>query len=571
MHRLQQGGEMAKKATAIFVMVVLHLVTACAPAGPSPMPEPTGTPEEVLATLNLNLGGDPATLDPSLAADTVSQDVIANLFLGLTGTRDDTGEAIVQLATDWEVSQDGLVWTFHLRDDVYWVHYDPQTGVAEKKRQVTAHDVEYGVRRTINPATESPWAGPNHVIKNAEAVNFAVRGSQVSVGVQALDDHTIQFIMQQPASYFPSIASLCINYPQPREVIEEFGARWTEPGNLWTCGPYLLDTWRHRNRIVLVKNPHYHDAGSVAIDRVNFAMVGEGLTALHMYENGDLDSTPLPLIEPLEELERARADPQLAKELHWEPDLMTAYMMFNVTKPPVDNPLVRKALAAATDKQKMVGGVLGAEHIPAETFGPPEVVGSPAEDPNFEGIPFDPEQAREWLAEAGYPDGQGFPELIFWYTTHEANKPLADFVQQQWREHLGIEVKMVGQEFQVLQQALGEDPPPVWALAWMADYPDENNFVLEVCHPTKIRNYPRWNAEDPAAQRFMEITEAAAAESDPQKRKALYFEAEKILCVDEAIMVPLWHYRLPYLTKPYVDRTYNPLAPGLARWRVKAH
>jgi oligopeptide transport system substrate-binding protein len=571
MHRLQQGGEMAKKATAIFVMVVLHLVTACAPAGPSPMPEPTGTPEEVLATLNLNLGGDPATLDPSLAADTVSQDVIANLFLGLTGTRDDTGEAIVQLATDWEVSQDGLVWTFHLRDDVYWVHYDPQTGVAEKKRQVTAHDVEYGVRRTINPATESPWAGPNHVIKNAEAVNFAVRGSQVSVGVQALDDHTIQFIMQQPASYFPSIASLCINYPQPREVIEEFGARWTEPGNLWTCGPYLLDTWRHRNRIVLVKNAHYYDAGNVAIDRVNFAMVGEALTALHMYENGDLDSIRLPLIEPLQELEQAWADPQLSQELHWEPALLTAAFTFNLTKPPVDNPLVRKALAAAVDKQKLVHDVLRTEHIPAKTFAPPGVFGSPAEAANFAGISFDPEQAREWLAEAGYPDGEGFPELVVMYITDVRSRLAVEFTQQEWRDHLRIKVELVSQEMQGYFQTLREDPPHVFGHAWGADYADENNFVLEVWHPIQSANYSRWDAKAAAAVRFIEVTEAAAAELDPQKRKALYFEAEKILCEDEAIMVPLYHGRLPYLTKPYVERTYNALGQGLARWRVKGH
>ncbi|KPL20350.1 MAG: hypothetical protein AMJ93_12145 [Anaerolineae bacterium SM23_84] len=561
---------MAKNGRTLLVMVVLSLLTACAPRAPTPIPEPNATPEEELTTLNLNLGGEPATLDPSLATDAVSQQVIVNLFLGLTGTHDETNDIIPSLATEWEASEDGLVWTFHLRDDVYWVRYDPQTRVAEKKRKVTAHDVEYAVKRTIDPATESPWAWPNYIIQNAEAVSSRAETLAVGVGVKAVDDCTVQFNLEQPAAYLPSISGLWGNYPLPREVIEEFDDRWTEPGNLWTCGPYMLDTWKRHNRIVLVKNPHYYNAGNVAIDTVNFAMVGEGLTALYMYENGDLDSTPLPLVEPLEALERARGDPQLSKELHWEPVLMTASFTFNLTKPPVDNPLVRKALAAAVDKERLLHEVVRADHIPAKTFGPPEVFGSPAEHPNFQGIPFDPQQAREWLAEAGYPDGQGFPELVVMGFREERSELIQEFVEQQWRDHLGIEVKVVSHEVEIYWQRVGVDSPHVLATPKWAAYPDENNF-MDAYHPVTVYNYSRWNAEDPAAVRFMEVTEAAAAESDPQVRKALYFEAEKILCQDEAIVVPLYHGRLPYVTKPYVERTYNPLAQGVARWRVKPH
>jgi oligopeptide transport system substrate-binding protein len=494
--------------------------------------------------------------------------VIQNLFVGLTGLHVQTYDVIPSLATGWEASDDGLVWTFHLRDDVYWVHYDPQTKAAEKKRKVTAHDVEYGVKRVIDPSTGSGYAYVDYIIKNAYAVNTGDESVSLdSVGVVALDDHTVQFTLEHPAGYLPNIAGMYVNFPLPREVIEEFDFRWIEPGNLWTCGPFMLDTWQHDYRIVLVKNPHYYDTSNVAIETVNFAMVDAKSTIFQMYQAGELDTSGIPPAD----IDWVRAHPQLSRELHVEPSMTTWYMTFNVSKPPVDDPLVRKALAATTDKRKMVDHVLRGEYIPAQCFAPPGVFGSPAQDPNFEGIPFDLQQAKEWLAEAGYPDGEDFPELVCMYTSGEVNKMLGEFAQQQWKEHLGIEVKMLGQESKVFLQTLREDPPHVWASGWFADYPDENNFVLEVCHPTRGINNAKWSAEDAAAQRFMEVTEAAAAESDPQKRKALYFEAEKILCQDEAIMVPLWYGVDTFLCKPYVERTYNPLAAGLASWRVLAH
>jgi oligopeptide transport system substrate-binding protein len=460
------------------------------------------------------------------------------------------------------------VWTFHLRDDVYWVHYDPQTKAAEKKRRLTAHDVEYSVKRVINPSTGSRYAYVDYIIRNAYAVNTGDESVSLdSVGVVALDDHTVQFTLEHPAGYFPNIAGMWTNFPLPREVIEDFDFRWTEPGNLWTCGPFMLDTWEHENRIVVVKNPHYYDASNVLIERANGVMINAASTAFQMYQAGELDTSAI----PFQDLEWVRAHPELSKELRVEPALSTSYLGFTVTKPPVDNRLVRKALAAATDKQKLVDNVLKGGQIPAKCFAPPGIFGSPAENPDFQGIPFDPEQAREWLAEAGYPEGEGFPELVMMYTTSEGNKIVAEYFQQQWKQHLGIEVKALAQEWKVFLQTVREDPPHVWALGWSADYPDENNFVLEVFHPTRSRNNPRWNAEEAAAKRFMEVTEEAAAESDPQKRKALYFEAEKTLCQDEAIMIPLCYAVDIFLCRPYVERTYNPLGAGLASWRVLAH
>jgi oligopeptide transport system substrate-binding protein len=520
--------------------------------------------EKLETTVNLNLAAEPPTLDPHVTGGGLY--VKAGLFLGLTDVDEKTREVVPELATEWQVSDDGLVWTFHIRDDVWWVHYDPATKKAEKKRKVTAHDVEYGTKRTIGPGTGSYYAYVNYVIKNAYAVNTGESTNLDSVGVRALDDHTVQYTLEQPAGYFPFIAGMWVNYPLPREVIEQFGVEWTEPGNLWSSGPFLLDTWEHESRLVQVKNPHYHDAKNVSIETVNWTMIGDLSTAMAMYEAGELDTVGAPATD----LDRIRADPELSKQLHVIPGLATAYIGFNVSKPPFDNPLVRKALSAALDRQELIDNVLKGGQQPARTFTPPGIFGSPAVDPRLKGITFDAQQAREWLSEAGYPGGKGFPELTYWHLGDARME--AELIQKQWKDNLGIDVKLASQEKKVFIQMLRTDAPPVWRLQWHADYPDANNFVLRVFHPTKGSNMPRWDPEDPAAKRFMEVTEAAAADSDAARRKELYFEAEKILCEDEAIIAPLYHYVYLWLTKPYLERVYPILAgPQIEKWKVRAH
>ncbi len=556
----KQEGEMPRHK--LLVLSTLLLAFALVMSG-------CASPEERLeTTVNLNLGTEPPTLDPHLATDSASLAIIDGLFWGLTDIDEKTNEAIPELATEWTVSDDGLVWTFHMRDDVWWVHYDPGTQQAEKKRKVTAHDVEYGTKRTIDPATGSDYAYVEYVIQNAYAVNTGENSNPDSVGVRALDDYTVQFTLEQPAGYFPFIAGMWVNYPLPREVIDEHGDVWTEPGNLWSCGPYMLDTWEHESRIVQVKNPHYYDAKIVSIETVNWAMINDYSTAMAMYEAGELDSCE----PPLADLDRLRADPELSRQLHAVPQLGTAYIGFTVNKPPVDNRWVRRALSAALDRQKLIDTVLKGGEQPAKTFASPGIFGSPALDPGFEGITFDPQQAQKWLAEVGYPNGEGFPEIIYMFPAASETQKVAEFIQMQWKDHLGIDVKLVGQEWKIFLQTLQMDPPHLWALGWSADYPDENNWVLEVFHPTKGGNRPQWDPQDPAAKRFMEVTEEAAAESDPAMRKDLYFEAEEILCVDEAIILPMVHFVTIWITKPYLERVYPVLGMlHIEKWEVRAH
>lgn len=531
---------------------VAMVVSACGPKGP-----------KLAQEINLNLGTEPPTLDPALATDTTSVEVDESLFLGLTDFDDQTMEVIPELATEWTVSDDGLVWTFKMRKDAVWVHYDPATKKFTKQRPVTAHDVEYGVKRTLNPETASDYAYVLYIIKNAEAYNSGEITDPAEVGVKALDDWTVQFTLEQPAGYFAGIAGMWVARPQPKEVIEQFGDKWTEPGNIWSNGAFALDTWEHESRLVLVKNPHWYNAKNVSLQRINYVMVVEASTAFAMYENGELDVCGVPSTE----IDRVKADPVLSKEYYEGPYLCTYYLGFDTTEAPVDNKLVRQALSYAVDRQNLINTVLKGGQKPAKTFACPGIFGSPAEDPNFVGISYDPEKAKQLLADAGYPNGEGFPEMTYLFNTSEGHRMIAEFIQQGWKEVLGINVVLANQEWKVYLQTVEADPPQVWRMGWCADYPDENNWVLENFHSKKGSNRIKWSNPE-----FDRLCEEAAAASDPARRKELYAQAEKILCVDEAAIIPVYYYTRVVCNKPYVQRTYAALGnEHYDKWKVLAH
>jgi len=322
----------------------------------------------------------------------------------------------------------------------------------------------------------------------------------------------------------------------PKEVIDEFGDKWTEPGNIWTCGAYVLAAWEHENKMVMKKNPYWFDAKNVSIETINWVMVVEDSTAFAMYENGELDVQAAPLAD----MDRIKADPTLSKELYIAPYLCSYYVGFNTTKPPLDNVKVRQALSYGIDRQKLIDTVLKGEQKPAKTFACPGIFGTPAEDPSFTGITFDPAKGKALLAEAGYPDGKGLPEITFMFNTSEGHQKIAEFIQQSWKENLGIEVKLANQEWKVYLKTVNTDAPQVYRMGWCTDYTDENNWVLENFHTTKSLNNPKWSG--PNAEAFDKLCEEAAAASDPAVRKEKYYKAEELLCVTDAVIAPVYYY-----------------------------
>jgi oligopeptide transport system substrate-binding protein len=502
-------------------------------------------------TLRWNLSTEPPSLDPSLATDTTSHQVLKAMFISLCQFDDNTMAVLPDLAKTWDFDAATNTWTFHLRNDVYWVD---QTALP--LGVVTAHDVVYGIKRLLAPETASEYAYVLYLIKGAEAYNTGAGGAD-GVGVVALDDFTVAITLNFPAGYFPSMAALWLCAPLPGAAIERYGDQWTEAKYIQSNGPYLLGEWVHEDHLVLVKNPNYYDAGNVKIDEIYCTMVNEQSTAMAMYEAGDLDVNDNP---PLEDMDRIKTDPVLSLELKQAPRLCTYRYGFNAAKAPLDNILVRKALASSVDRQTLIDYVLKGNQRPAQTWTPPGIYGYVDGVSEGIGYPFDPEAARQYLADAGYPGGAGFPEVTIMINTSQGHQKIAEFIAQGWKDTLGIKVNITNQEWGVYLNTCSTDAPQVFRMGWCADYPDANNWMNDVFHSGSGNNYEKYDSAV-----FDDLVERAAVSTDPAERLALYREAEVLICETDVAFIPIYFYTFNQLTKPYVVRTFS--AIGGESWK----
>lgn len=549
--------------THCIIAVCMLVVVGCAAPGVAPTAgeaaQPAATGEEII--LHLSTVSEPSTLDPNLAEDTFSITPIEQMFLGLTNINNETAEIEPELAESWEASEDGTVWTFNLRQDAVWSDGNP----------VTAHDIVYSAQRAVMPETASPYAYVLYIIENAKAINQTAVPTDTydinTLGVTALDDYTVQFTLEAPAAYFLSISSLWTLRPVPQAVIEEHGDAWTDPANIVVSGPYNVSEWLPGESLTFVKNDTYYGADDVQIDRVELSIIADQNTEVALYESGELDvAGEGPGSLSAEEMTRIMADAALSQEMHIGPRASTTYVGFTMTKPPFDNVLVRKAFSAAIDRETMVRDVVGSG-VPATQFAPPGIFGAP--DPEI-GIGYDPEQAKAWLAEAGYPDGAGFPPVTYRYFSSTLEEALAQALQAMWKETLNVNVEIEAQEFPVFLAGLHsdvpvEEMPEMWRLGWGADYPDENNWVYEVFHCTDSSNYPR-----AACTEADELALQAGRNTDQEARKEMYRQVETMMFQDEVRVAPYYHRGYTILTKPYVQRAYPTFAPvNWDTWRIE--
>jgi oligopeptide transport system substrate-binding protein len=531
----------------------------------------SGTAVEVKApvTLHWNYGVEPPTLDPALAIDQASVDVIRNMFVGLTQFNPDTGDVEPYLATEWVQGEDAdgnQTWTFTLRKDTAWVHYDPITGETtqevdadDKTRFVNAYDVVFGTKRTVDPETASDYAYITYIIKNAAAINSGEKGLTLDdLGVVAVDEWTVMFTLENPAGYFPAIAGLWVMNPQPAWAIEEFGEKWTEAGNIVTNGPYVLDTWFHSGELTLVKNPLWINADDVQIERVQGYMIVDDSTAFALYENNELDTHDV----PLPDLDRVQADPVLSEEYFNAPRACTYYYGFTNNKPPFDDVRVRTAFTQAIDRQSLIDNVLKGGQIPATSFAPPGIFGAP--ELGTVGLPSDPAAAK--AAFQDYLDDKGMTVddfnalgVTLMHNTSEGHASIAAAIQQMWAETLGVEVQVENQEWAVYLVTIQndsplDDMPHIWRSGWCSDYPDENNWVHEVFNADVGANQLRRESG-----KFDELTTAAGKSQDPAERAELYFQAEEELAFIEVAYAPIYHYSYVNVTKPWLVRNFPPL------------
>jgi len=584
------------------VVLVSMVLTACQPQTVVQTVEVTkivaGTPivetktQVVTATpapakrpniLRQNFGpGDVPTLDPNIAEDTSSITVIENTFVGLTRLDEVTSATFPGMAVKWDISADGKTYTFTLRENIPWVKWDgvkkqvvkvqtcPDKDGKTKDRVVTAKDFEYGILRALNPKTASPYAYVlGFVIEGANEYNKGTITDTTKVGVKAIDDKTLQIKFKEPAAYNLNIAGLWTAYATPKWLIEgddcteARAERWIEPGFFQSYGPYTLKEWIHDSTLTIVKNPFWPGTKEIPvakIDEVNFKMLDEA-PAMAEFEAGNLDSVGV----PTGDMERVKADPKLSKLLVSAPSLCTYYYGFNTKAKFVENVNLRRALSYAVDRQKLIDTVLKGGQEPAQWFGRPGVAAAPTmkTHPNL-GVKFDVAKAKEYLAAALKELNTTADKLdiTLMFNTSSGHQRIAEFIQQQWKDNLGITVKLTNQEWKVYLQTLEtENTPQIWRLGWCMDYPDENNFVREVfalggnANPEKDgKPYAGVNWKN---DKFEDLVKKAAVEMDPAKRLDLYAQAEQILVVDDAVIIPLYWYTRNTLTQPYVKRTFS--------------
>jgi oligopeptide transport system substrate-binding protein len=419
---------------------------------------------------------------------------------------------------------------------------------------VTAHDIVWAVHRNLNPDTKSPYVSSLYVLKNAEAVSKGKISDYSQIGVVAPDDFTIEFTLEHPATHFPALTGLCVYRPLHRKAIEAHKEKWTEPKNIQSNGPYKLVYQNKAQVMILIKNPTYYDAKKVRIEELRYYNIPQGSVGLEMYRNNELDIMGgIYLKLPFTEILNIRTDPISRQEYSQPPQSASTYAYaFNLRRSVVSNPLVRKAISAAIDRQLIVDLILKGGATPATTFTPPSVVG--AVDPkDGVGIRFNPEQARKWLAEAGYPGGAGFPGITLMYPTSENHKYIAQAIQASLSHYLKIDVRLESKEFQEFLKlpSSADDPIDIFQFGWSADYPDANNFLNETFHPFKSENRIGWRNQE-----FADLMDKAEKSSDPKKRILLYKRAEQILCEEEAVIVPIYFEAVHCLVKPRIRNWY---------------
>jgi oligopeptide transport system substrate-binding protein len=503
-------------------MLMIMGLTACAGAKPSHEP----------GVLRVNIGAEPPGLDWHTATDSTSFDVVSNIMVGLTQYTEDV-KCAPACAESWDISKDGKSYLFHLRNDVLW----------SDGKKVTAYDFEYAWKRLLDPATAGQYAFFLYDIEKAKEFNTGKLKDSAQVGVRALSPSILEVKLKKPAAYFIYLTAFCASFPMRKDVVEKYGNRWTEPGNLVSNGPFKLKHWQHEYKIELVANENFFE-GAPKLKAIKMFMVPEQSTAFALYENDELDyidnrsfSTP--------DVERFAHSP----EYRSFPLLRENYLAFNVKKKPFDNVLVRQAVAMSIDK-RVFPKILRRGERPSSSFIPPGLAGASVDA----GLPFAPQKARELLRQAGYASGAQIPPVDMLYPNREDVRLVVEAIQDQLKQNLGLRLNLVNQEWKVYLATLRKDAPPIYRNSWGADFPDPETF-MNLFTSYNGNNDTRWSSLE-----YDALIEEAQAQADSEKRAALYRKADFLLCSKACPIVPIFLATQNVMVKPWVKGiAVNPL------------
>ncbi len=501
---------------------------SAASSSPSSAPPASTTAASPSATqvLRLSQRNEPGDLDPATATLPDEFALLRALSEGLLIPGPAGSDPLPGAATRFEVSGDGLMYTFHLRPNAVWSNGDP----------VTAADFVASYRRLLTPATAAPKANVFFPVKNARAFVSGQLSDFAPVGIQSPDAHTLVITLTQPNPRFPHYVASGPWLPIHPSTVAKHGRKWTAPGNFVGNGPFVLTEWRPHQRIVVKKNPRWHGAASVRLGEIQFLHFDNGDAEDRAYRAGQIDAT---MAVPNSKLDVYATE--RAAELHRVPMIETRYLTFNTKHPALSDVRVRRALIHALDRATLAAKVTRGGQEPAASFLPSTLpLDAATRHEPLAAFPFDPASARRLLAEAGFPEGKGFPKLEL---TGWANNPILEAVQQMWRQHLGIEVAILVREGKVHQASLQAgtyDIGFIWEIPEVADA----TALLGGFVTGSPDNYPQWS--DPAYDALLQRLVTTAAPAD---RARLQLEAAQHLILSAPI-APLYYNTKIWLMSP---------------------
>lgn len=532
-------GRPAATVTCATVAAILSLATACGTrAANTPYFGKTVPPAgQVMRYIS---GSEPESLDPQVSSGQPEARLYVALYDGLTEYHPETGEPIPSLAERWEPNGDNSEFTFHLRE-AHWSNGDP----------ITAHDFVYSLRRGLSPTLASRIAYLAYYIRGAQAYNEG-QGKAEDLGVEAIDDRTLKFHLTAPVPFFPGLVAHQFFRPVPRKAIEAHGQAWTQPGNIITSGAFRLQTWNPYDRLIVVRNPDYWDAASVRLEQITFYPLEDSTTMMNLYKAGEVDAVYNHVV-PAAWVDHMRT----TKDYMDKPEAAVDYYQLNITKPPMNDIRVRKAFNMSIDK----AGLAAYQRTikPLTAFSPEGIFTG---YPQPSGDPFDVRRARTLLADAGYRDASGaydpaaFPvaEVELIYNTTERNRQIAEFVQAQWKQNLGLTVPLKNMEWKTfLDYRAKLQYKGVARSGWVGDYMDPYTF-LDLFTTKTGDNGTGWYD-----QTYVDTLRAANRETDQVRRYALMAKAEQML-IDAQPIIPLATSSTNWAKKPYVKGMYaNPV------------
>ncbi|RRJ95910.1 peptide ABC transporter substrate-binding protein [Opitutaceae bacterium TAV4] len=501
-------------------------------------------------TLHIGNGAEPQDLDPQTTIVYTDYNILIALFEGLTVIDEATSEPIPGTASHWDISDDGLRYTFHIRPTARWSNGDP----------VTAQDFVFSFQRILSPALGAEYAYMLYAIKNAEDYNTGALTDFAQVGVRATAPLALEITLSQPTPQLLSLAAHQAWFPvHPPTIlahgrIDQRDTRWTVPGKLTCNGPYTLKEWLPNQRIVVTRNPLYWDAALTEngnIREVVFYPTDNIAADEAAFRTGRLHLTYDILPDRMEHYRRTAPG-----QLRIDPLLETLFVRFNTKLKPLDDIRVRRALALAIDRESIAQQLLLGSRLPAHHYTPPNTAGYTADARQ----PHDPDAARRLLAEAGFPDGKGFPKFEIQMNTDALNSRIFEAIQAMWKRELGIETTLVSLDFRAYLENQRTIAYQITRSRWVGDYNDPNTF-LDMFITGGGNNQTAWS--NPAYDRA--IAEAASA-TERAPRFAAFQRAEKIL-LDDAPIAPVVFGARTYLISPDVQG-WPPSLLGIHRYQT---